>query len=212
MSFFFVCDTSCAERPYFAVGEGLTIYIYIGSVEKQSLMNNYTLHVRIDDESQVFSNYNFNEDNLNFELGNFLQEKAEHEFSLPSTKENYMIEIHTTNPNLRLTEVTRCIHHHFHNRYDAEKRKLRDNLRLALIMFAVAAVALVMYFVADTYVGNFFFTEIMDLITWVFGWGAVEVIVLERHNIRRRCLILRRLAFAEIKISANSKLDAPVYI
>lgn len=178
---------------------------------KQLLTDKFTLHVRIEDESQVFSSYTFNEDNLNFELGNFLQEKAEHEFPLPS-KENYTIDIHTTNPNLRLSEVTRCIHHHFHNRYDAEKRKLRDNFRFALLMFAVAVSALVMYFVAETYVGNFFFTEIMDLITWVFGWGAVEVSVLERHSIRRRCIILRRLAFAEIKITPNTKLDAPVYI
>ncbi len=172
---------------------------------------NFNLHVKIDDESQVFSNYTYNEDNLNFELGNFLQEKAEHEFPLPS-KENYTINIHTENSNLRLPEVARCIHHHFHNRYDAEKRKLRDNLRFALIMFAITAFALIGYFIAENYIGNFFLTEIMDLITWVFGWGAVEVIILERHNIRRRCIILRRLAFAEIKITANTKLDAPVYI
>lgn len=113
---------------------------------------------------------------------------------------------------MRLAEVTRCIHHHFHNRYDAEKRKLRDNLRFALLMFTIAAVALIMYFIAETYVGNFFFTEIMDLLTWVFGWGAVEVSVLERHSIRRRCIILRRLAFADIKITPNTKLDAPIYI
>ena len=173
--------------------------------------NEFTLHVRVDNENQIFSNYTFNEDNLNFELGNFLQEKAEHEFPIPS-KENYTIDIHTTNANLRLPEITRCIHHHFHNRYDAEKRKLRDNLHFALLMFAIASMALIMYFVAETYVGNFFFTEIMDLITWVFGWGAVEISVLERHSIRRRCIILRRLAFAEIKITPNTKLDAPIYI
>jgi len=174
-------------------------------------LNEFTLHVKINDESQIFSNLNFNEDNLNYELGNYLQEKAEHEFPLP-TKENYIINIHTINPNLRLPEVTRCIHHHFHNRYDAEKRKLRDNMRFALIMFAIATLALITYFIAETYVGNFFFTEIADLITWVFGWGAVEVSVLERHNIRRNCIILRRLAFAEVKITYNTKLDAPVYI
>ncbi|MBO4726748.1 MAG: hypothetical protein J5598_04085 [Clostridia bacterium] len=173
--------------------------------------NNFVLHIQVKDESQIFSNYTYNEDNLNYELGNYLQEKAEHEFPLP-IKENYTINIHTDNPNLRLAEVTRCIHHHFHNRYDAEKRKLRDNLRFALVLFSIAIVALVGYFLAETYVGNFFLTEIADLLTWVFGWGAVEVSLLERHSIRRRSIILRRLAYAEIKFTSNMKLDAPVYI
>lgn len=173
--------------------------------------NEFTLHVKINDESQIFSNLNFNEDNLNYELGNYLQEKAEHEFPLP-LKENYTINIHSINPNLRLPEVTRCIHHHFHNRYDAEKRKLRDNLRFALILFTLGMLTLVLNYFAVTYFNNFFLTRILDITAWVFIWGAVEVSVLERHNIRRNCIILRRLAFAEVKITYNTKLDAPVYI
>ncbi len=180
-------------------------------MENHLTNDKFTLHVKIDKEDQVFSSYTYNEDNLNYEFGNYIQEKAEHEFPLPS-KENYVINVHTQNGNIRLPEITRCIHHHFHNKYDAEKRKLRDNLHFALIMFAIATAALITYFIAETYVGNFFFTEIADLLTWVFGWGAVEVSVLERHNIRRRCLILRRLAFAEVIFSSNTKLDAPVYI
>ena len=79
-------------------------------------------------------------------------------------------------------------------------------------MLSIAIVALVGYFLAETYVGNFFLTEIADLLTWVFGWGAVEVSLLERHSIRRRSIILRRLAYAEIKFTSNMKLDSPVYI
>jgi len=172
---------------------------------------NFTLHVKIDDESQIFSNYTYNEDNLNFELGNFLQEKAEHEFPLP-VKENYTVNIHSENSNLRLPEVARCIHHHFHNRYDAEKRKLRDNLRFALVLLFLGMFALILRYFAMTYINNFFLTEILNITSWVFIWGTVEVIILERHNIRRHCIIARRLAFAEIKITANTKLDAPVYI
>ena len=173
--------------------------------------NNFVLHIQVKDESQIFSNYTYNEDNLNYELGNYLQEKAEHEFPLP-IKENYTINIHTNNPNLRLAEVTRCIHHHFHDRYDAEKRKLRDNLRFALILFAIGFGALVLRFIALTYANNFFLTELLNITSWVLLWGAVEVSLLERHSIRRRSIILRRLAYAEIKFTSNMKLDAPVYI
>lgn len=172
---------------------------------------NFVLNVRVKDESQIFSDYTYNEDNLNYELGNYLQEKAEHEFPLP-VKENYVINIHTDNPNLRLPEVTRCIHHHFHDRYDAEKRKLRDNLRFALVLFSISIFALIGYFLVETYISNFFLTKIAELLTCVFGWSAVEIGLIERHSIRRRGIILRRLAYAEIKFTSNMKLDAPVYI
>ena len=178
---------------------------------KNSPAEKLTMHVKIDDESQVFSEFSYTEDNLNEKLSNFLFSKAEHEFPLP-VKENFTIAVHTTNPHLRLPEITRCIHHHFHNRYDAEKRKLRDNFRFAMVLFCLGIMALVLRYFAVTYVNNFFLSEILNITSWVFIWGAVEVIVLERHNIHRRCIIARRLAFAEVKFVANTKLDAPVYI
>ena len=104
---------------------------------------------------KFFSSYNYNEDILNDELGNFLQEKAEHECAIP-LKENYIINIHTQNPHLRLPEITRGIHHHFHNRYDAEKRKLRDNTRFALILFAIAITSLLIYYFFENCFHNFF--------------------------------------------------------
>ncbi len=175
------------------------------------LKDKLTLHVKIDDESQIFSNYGYNEDNLSGELSDYLQEKAEHAFPLPN-KENFIINIHTNNQNLRLPEVTRCIHRHFHNEYDTEKRNLRNNLKFALVLFALMATFLISLYFVTTYLDNFFLINILDLATWVFGWGAIEVIVLERHTIRHRCVVLRRLAFAEVKFSADTKLDAPIYI
>ena len=180
-------------------------------MEEQLLLHKLTLHVKIDDESQLYSNYSYSGDNLSPELSDYLKEKAEHALPLPP-KENFIVQIHTQNNNLRLPDITRCIHRHFHNEYDAEKRKLRNNSRLALVLFTLGMVALVLQFFAEEYVDNFFLTEILNVAAWVFIWGAVEVFVLERYNIRRHCVILRRLAFAEIDITNDSKLDAPVYI
>lgn len=180
-------------------------------MDKQLIKPDYNLHVKIADESQIFSKFSYTEDNLNEELSTFLFEKAEHAFPLP-VKENFTINIHTTNPHLRLPEITRCIHHHFHNRYDAEKRKLRDNFRFAMGLIMLGLLALVLRYFAVTYVDNFFLSEILNITSWVFIWGAVEVIILERHNIRRHCIVARRLAFAEVKIIGNTKLDAPIYI
>lgn len=175
------------------------------------LKDKLTLHVKIDDESQIFSNYGYNEDNLSSELSNYLSEKAEHGIPLPPD-ENFIINIHTKNLSLRLPEITRCIHRHYHNEYDAEKRRLRNNLHFALVLFISGMLALVLRFFAMKFINNFFLTEFLNITSWVFVWGAVEVFVLERYNIRRRCIVLRRLAFAEIIITPDTKLDAPIYI
>lgn len=174
------------------------------------LLDKLTLHVKIDDESQIFSDYAYNEDNLNPEFSSYLIEKAEHIYPLPP-KENFIIKIHTENPHLRRHEVRRCIHRHFHDAYNDELHKKRHNTRSALALFGLGLLALILYFVAEVYVGNFFLSEILDVATWVFMWGAIEVIVLERYSIRRSCTLLRRLAFAEVVISNGSKLEAPVY-
>ena len=180
-------------------------------MEDHLLLDKLTLHVKIEDENQVFSNYTYNGDNLSHELGDYLLEKAETARPIP-LKENFIINIHTQNHNLRLPEITRCIHRHFHNEYDAEKRKLHSNLNFALALFALGLFILVLRFLAINYFNNFFVTEILNITSWVFIWAGVEVIVLERSKIIRRCNLLRRLAYAEVMLSDNPKLEAPIYI
>lgn len=175
------------------------------------LADKLTLHVKIDDESQIFSDYAYNGDNLSEELSSYLYEKAKHAYPLPP-KENFTIKIHTPNPNLRRAEITKCIHRHFHNEYDEEKRKLRYNARFTLVLSLLGLLALVLYFFADLYIGNFFLNEILDVAAWVFIWGAIEVFFLERQGIKRNCAIFRRLAFAEVIITGDTKMESPVYI
>ncbi|MCM1404241.1 MAG: hypothetical protein NC133_01920 [Prevotella sp.] len=175
------------------------------------LLEKLTLHVKVDNENQIFSDFAYNEDNLSSELSNYLKEKAECAFPLPA-KENFIIKIHSDNHHLRLPEITRCIHRHFHNEYDAAKRQLHHALRMALVLFGLGMIALILNYFAVTYVNNFFLTSILNITAWVFIWAAVEVAVLERHDIKRDCIILRRLAYAEVAFSNGTKLDAPVYI
>lgn len=170
-----------------------------------------SLHIKIDNENQIFSEYSFDGDNLNTELSECLIEKAERVKSLPKN-ENFKIQIHTNNYNLRLPEITRCIHRHFHNAYDLAKRKLHNLLRYTLVLFGLGILFLVAYYFAETYVDSLFLTEILDIATWVFVWAGVELIFLERHEIVRDCAVLRRLAFAEVSLSHDTKMDAPVYI
>ncbi len=175
------------------------------------LMERLTLDVKIDNENQIFSDFAFNEDNLNPELSNYLIEKAEHALPLPA-KENFIVKIHSDNANLRLPEITRCIHRHFHNAYDAAKRKLRSLTRLVMLFFFLGVITLVLQFMANQFFDNFFVNEVLNITDWVFIWGAIEIIFLECRAARKECVILRRLAYAEVAFTDSTKMDAPVYI
>ncbi len=175
------------------------------------LMEKLTLHVKVDNEDQIFSDFAYNEDNLSPELSNCLIEKAENALPLPR-KENFIIKIHSNNASLRLPEITRCIHRHFHNAYDAAKRKLRSLTHLVMLFFTLGLLTLVLQFLANQFFDNFFVNEVLNITDWVFIWGAIEIVFLECRSARKDCMILRRLAYAEVAFTDSTKIDAPVYI
>lgn len=169
------------------------------------------IQVKIDNREQVFSDYAYGGDNLNSELSEYLIEKAEHATPLPR-KENFTIQIHTNNAHLRLPEITQCIHRHFHDEYDSAKRKMQTYTRIAILLFVLTLTSIVSWYFAEIYLENFFVSEILDLLTWVFGWTFVEMIVFEQTEVVRDCSILRRLAYANVVINSKTKLDTPIYI
>lgn len=175
------------------------------------LADKLTLHVKIKNAEDLLSDYTYDEDNINPELSEYLIEQAEHVFPLPP-KENFVINIHTQDSNLRLSEINRRIHRHFHDEYDIAKRKLKHNSRLALVLFLLGMLAMSLLFVADFFIGNFFLITFLDVTTWVFIWGAVEVFIIDRHDIRHECAILRRLAFAKVIISSDTNYSSPIYV
>lgn len=175
------------------------------------LTEKLTLHVKVKNAEDLLSDYTYDDDNINPDLSDYLIERAEHIFPLPA-KENFIINIHTEDTHIRLSEITRRIHRHFHDEYDLAKRKLKHNLQLSLILFLVGMLTMSLLFLADFFIGNFFLVTFLDVSTWVFIWGAVEIFLIDRHDIRHDCKILRRLAFAEVIITADNQTSAPVYI
>ena len=175
------------------------------------LKEKLTLHVKIKNAEDLLSNYTYDDDNINPELSEYLIEKAEHIYPLPA-KENFIINIHTEDQQIRSSDITRRIHRHFHDEYDIAKRKLQYNTHLAMALFILGMTAMLLYFAADTWIHNFFLTKILEVTTWVFVWGAVEVTFIDRHEIRQNCMLLRRLAFADVVITYNNQASKPTYI
>ncbi|MBR4418720.1 MAG: hypothetical protein IKT33_01810 [Clostridia bacterium] len=167
--------------------------------------------MKIKKSEDLLSEYTYDDDNINPDLSEYLIEKAEHALPLPA-KENFVINIHTEDNNLRLSDITRRIHRHFHDEYDVAKRKLRYNTRLTLALSVLGLVAMLLYFFSELYIGNFFVIKIFEVATWVFVWGAVEIFIIDRHDIRHECSLLRRLAYAKVVITNDMNINTPTYI
>lgn len=170
---------------------------------------NNTINVRISSRDQLFSAYNFADDNLNPELSDYLLDKAKTMPVLPNLT-NYEIKIHTDSSALRTAEAARCIHHHFHKAYAAARKEVKRLNITALTMLLVGLLALVpLFFIDQNLEGtvHFFLYEILDVVVWVFTWEAIDVFFLQRHSAHREAIILRRLAYANVSITGP--LDAP---
>ena len=164
---------------------------------------NNTINVRISSRDQLFSAYNFADDNLNPELSEFLLDKAKNMPVLPN-RTNYDIIIHTDSSDLRTAEVARCIHHHFHKAYATAKKEVKRLNITVLTMLLVGLLTLVPLFFIDQNLDGtvrFFLYEILDVVVWVFIWEAVDVFFLQRHSAHREATILRRLAYANVSIT-----------
>ena len=83
-------------------------------------------------------------------------------------------------------------------RYLSVRRELRRNLLLAFTLAAAGMLLLLTAHLIDTYLGFPYWTELTDIVAWVFVWEAVDVLVFGSHDLRTQKL--RCLSFMDMKI------------
>lgn len=82
-------------------------------------------------------------------------------------------------------------------RYLSVRRELRRNLLLAVTL-AAGMLLLLLALVIDARLGSPYWTELTDIVAWVFVWEAVHVLVFGSHDLRTQKL--RCLSFMDMKI------------
>lgn len=83
-------------------------------------------------------------------------------------------------------------------RYLSVRRELRRNLVLAVTLAAAGMLLLLLALLIDARLGSPYWTELTDIVAWVFVWEAVDVLVFGSHELRtqkQRCL-----SFIDMKI------------
>lgn len=78
-------------------------------------------------------------------------------------------------------------------RYLSCRKELRRNTFIAALLAATGMLALFVMHLIDLWTGSSFWSEVVDIIAWVFVWESVDVFAFRNHELRKerlRCLSL----------------------
>lgn len=171
----------------------------------------HIIDVKVNEREQIFSAFNYTDDNLNPEFSELLYTKAD-QIATRGNKQQFSICIHTDSNNFETAEVAQVVHHHFHDAYDVAKRELRRLNRLAIVMLVLGIITLVLDLLAQKFADFYLLTEILNITDWVFVWETVDIWFLRCPPARREATLLRALAYATVSISADDRPLVTTYI
>lgn len=83
-------------------------------------------------------------------------------------------------------------------RYISCRKELRRNNFLAAFLAITGMLTLIVMSLIDTWTGSAFWTEVVDIIAWVFIWESVDVFAFRNHELREERL--RCLSFMDMEI------------
>lgn len=75
--------------------------------------------------------------------------------------------------------------------YITTQKELRRNTILAFVLLITGLIALYVMNLIDAYWGSSYWTEVVDIVAWVFVWESVDTFVFgtyELRTMRKRCL------------------------
>ena len=95
-------------------------------------------------------------------------------------------------------EYKNAIKEYYTKRYVSDKRELRRNTLIALLLAAAGIIALFAAIIVEIQTDSPIWTEVVDIIAWVLIWEAVDIMVFRNRELRVNCL--RYLAFISMKV------------
>ncbi len=128
------------------------------------------------------------------------------------TKSGYLLDIHVPSEDLpRKNEVESVIQNYFRSEALAANREFREVLRKGLAslvraFLVVAALVVLAEFVQGLGTGRFYelLGESLVIIGWVTLWGPLDLLLFERHRIRRRRNTAQTLSVAKVSLRPHA--------
>lgn len=79
-----------------------------------------------------------------------------------------------------------AISEYYRRHYDANRREIRRNAILSLLLALGGIAVLSAIFLFSDYLGNSLWNEVIDIVAWVFLWEAADLHFLENHALRAK--------------------------
>lgn len=153
-----------------------------------------TINVKAETHDQIFSEYNYeNKTTLNPNLCEYLWDNIK----LAPPSKDVTIRIYDK-ANLNLPEVQSAIKTHYRREYADAKDDLKKINLFTIIAMIVGVLFLVSLVLIHNYVNNYYLDIILEIVSWVFIWEAVDRFFLERPKIRKKCIQIQKIYAAKV--------------
>lgn len=157
------------------------------------------INIKIDNKEQVISKFSYDEnDKLNKELSEFILDKTK---VMPLNKD-FKLNFYVNSP-IEKNEVQTTLQNHFREEYLETQHELKRANIISLIMLILGVLSLSILVLAHKFFDYFYFTTILEIASWVFVWEAVDIFFLQRSQIRRKCLLFKKLIYSIVEITIN---------
>lgn len=163
--------------------------------------DNAVITVKAFDKEQIFSSYDYDSnEKLNEELGSYIWDKAR---LVPANKE-IKIKVYTSK-GVNKKEVSEAIRNNYKKDYIEIQALLKKNLFFSLAMLVIGLVFMTFLFLSYAFFRNDYIDAIIDIVTWVFLWEAVDAFCLERSSLKKQSYTHLKLYTANIEIIGIDK-------
>lgn len=166
------------------------------------------ISMHVENEDQIYSNFDWdNTQELNTEFSDYIWGKAK---NAPRFA-NFHINIYTTGQ-INELDLQQAIHKKFQGDCVQSHHDKHTNRKFSLIMLLVGLITLTLLFLNYFLFPNRYSETILEIVSWVFIWEAVDAFFLENSRIRRRENLQLRLYLSEVKVIHISKEMMNTYL
>ena len=114
-------------------------------------------------------------------------------------KESITLRIHSNSiDDTEKEEYKSAIKEYYTKRYISDKRELRRNTWIAIILAIAGIIALFAAIIVEMQTDSPIWTEVIDIIAWVLIWESVDITVFRNRELRVNCL--RYISFISMKV------------
>lgn len=159
--------------------------------------NRAILNIKISDDSNFLSPFYYDKPIISDELGDFILKHR----TILLWKDGVSIHLISNNISDDKKEIyPDAIRSYFEQLLVSGKRRQKRNYVLSIILFLIGVIIFSLLFILDYLIGDSLgmWSEVIDVIAWVFIWEAVDISIIERLENTSNVIIAKNLVNSKI--------------